>query len=234
MGERIAAVDRAEDRAAEPQDAGDIARRQHARAVRLEQAVEAVFEADALDAGVAGRLDDGADDGVQAGRVAAAGEDADAFDRRHAAATIANARSVGALRAAKSRVLQTSRVPPSGRLAQLGERRVRNAEVGSSILLPSTNLFTVFPVSIFRSTPRFCGIDPALNSRGSFPHSAPFDEDAAKYCPTPPSDSARLWHRQDLYCNGSLQPRATLETTGGGMAANFSGGRHGGASFSRH
>ena len=27
----------------------------------------------------------------------------------------------------------------SGRLAQLGERRVRNAEVGSSILLPSTN-----------------------------------------------------------------------------------------------
>src|SRR5687768_14113550 len=28
----------------------------------------------------------------------------------------------------------------SGRLAQLGERCVRNAEVGSSILLPSTNL----------------------------------------------------------------------------------------------
>ena len=27
-----------------------------------------------------------------------------------------------------------------GRLAQLGERCVRNAEVGSSILLPSTNL----------------------------------------------------------------------------------------------
>ena len=27
----------------------------------------------------------------------------------------------------------------SGRLAQLGERRVRNAEVRSSILLPSTN-----------------------------------------------------------------------------------------------
>jgi hypothetical protein len=26
-----------------------------------------------------------------------------------------------------------------GRLAQLGERSVRNAEVGSSILLPSTN-----------------------------------------------------------------------------------------------
>jgi hypothetical protein len=30
--------------------------------------------------------------------------------------------------------------PQSGRLAQLGERRVRNAEVGSSSLLPSTNL----------------------------------------------------------------------------------------------
>ena len=52
-----------------------------ARSARLDQAVEAVFEADALDAGVAGGLDDGADDGVQAGRVAAAGEDADAFDR---------------------------------------------------------------------------------------------------------------------------------------------------------
>ena len=47
------------------------------------QAVEAVLEADALDAGVAGGLDDGADDGVQAGRVAAAGEDADARDRGH-------------------------------------------------------------------------------------------------------------------------------------------------------
>ena len=48
------------------------------------QSVEAVFEADALDAGVAGGFDDGADDGVQTGRVAAAGEHADARDRRHA------------------------------------------------------------------------------------------------------------------------------------------------------
>ena len=48
------------------------------------QAVEAVFEADALDAGVAGGLDDGADDGVEAGRVAAAGEDADACRCGHA------------------------------------------------------------------------------------------------------------------------------------------------------
>ena len=52
-----------------------------ARAAGFEQAVEAVLEADALDAGVAGGLDDGADDGVQTGSVAAAGEDADALDR---------------------------------------------------------------------------------------------------------------------------------------------------------
>ena len=51
-----------------------------ARTARLDQAVEAVFEADALDAAVGGGLDDGADDGVEAGRVAAAGENADAFD----------------------------------------------------------------------------------------------------------------------------------------------------------
>ena len=78
--ERVAAVDRAEDRAAEAQDAGDVARRQHARTAGLDQPVEAVFEADALDAAVGAGLDDGADDGVQAGRVAAAGEDADARD----------------------------------------------------------------------------------------------------------------------------------------------------------
>ena len=47
------------------------------------QAVEAVLEADALDAAVAGGLDDGADDGVETGRVAAAGEHADAFDGCH-------------------------------------------------------------------------------------------------------------------------------------------------------
>ena len=49
----------------------------------LEQAVEAVLDADRLDAGVGGRLDDGADDRVETGRVAAAGEDTDASDRRH-------------------------------------------------------------------------------------------------------------------------------------------------------
>ena len=68
----------------------DVARRQLARAVGLEQAVEAVLEPDALDAGVAGGLDDGADDRVEAGRVAAAGQDADAFDSLSRRPTIAN------------------------------------------------------------------------------------------------------------------------------------------------
>ena len=49
--ERIAAVGRAENRAAETQDAGDVARREHARAARLDEAVEAVLEADDVDAG---------------------------------------------------------------------------------------------------------------------------------------------------------------------------------------
>ena len=78
--ERIAAVDRAENRAAEPQDAGDVARREHARPAGLDQAVEAVFEADALDAAVGAGLDHRTDDRVEAGCVAAAGEDADACD----------------------------------------------------------------------------------------------------------------------------------------------------------
>src|SRR5207237_558076 len=39
----------------------------------------------------------------------------------------------------KSRVVESG-FCPRGRLAQMGERGVRNAEVGSSILLPSTNL----------------------------------------------------------------------------------------------
>ena len=50
-----------------------------ARAVRLDQAVEAVLEAEHSMPELVRRLDDGADDGVQAGRIAAAGEHADAF-----------------------------------------------------------------------------------------------------------------------------------------------------------
>ena len=47
MGERVAAVGRAEDGAAEPQDAGHIPRRQRPRTPGLDEAVEAVFDADA-------------------------------------------------------------------------------------------------------------------------------------------------------------------------------------------
>ena len=57
--------------------------RERPRARRVEQAVEAVFEADDLDAGVEGRLDDGADDGVEARCIAAAGEHANAVDDGH-------------------------------------------------------------------------------------------------------------------------------------------------------
>jgi hypothetical protein len=49
----------------------------------------------------------------------------------------------------------------SGRLAQLGERRVRNAEVRSSILLPSTN----FPTSVM-VTCRFTVIPAPLIADG--------------------------------------------------------------------
>ena len=104
IGERIAAVDGAEDRAAEPQDAGDVARRQRTRAAGFDQAVEAVLEADALDAAVAGGLDDGADDRVEAGSVAAAGENTDAFDGWHCRSTIANGPR-GTLPRAETRVL---------------------------------------------------------------------------------------------------------------------------------
>ena len=81
--ERVAVIGRAEDGAAEAQDAGDVLGRQDARPRRVQQAVEAVFEADDLDAGVERGLDDGADDGVEAGCITAAGEHANAFDRRH-------------------------------------------------------------------------------------------------------------------------------------------------------
>ena len=75
LGERIPAVDGAENRSAEPQDAGDIARRERTRAAQLDQTVEAVLDADTFDAAVGRRLHDGANDGVEAGGVAAAGED---------------------------------------------------------------------------------------------------------------------------------------------------------------
>ena len=83
-GERIAGVERPENGAAEPEDAGDVARRQHTRAIPFEQAVEAVFDTQCFDAAVGGGFHDGADDGVEPGRVAAACQYADTSHRGHA------------------------------------------------------------------------------------------------------------------------------------------------------
>ena len=52
-------------------------------AARLDEAVEAVIEAEHLDTAVARRFHHGADDLVQPRRIAAAGEHADAFDVWH-------------------------------------------------------------------------------------------------------------------------------------------------------
>ena len=83
LEKRVSAVHGPEDRAAQPQDAGDIAGRQRSRLLGIDQAVEAVFEADDLEPGVAARLDDSTDDGVQARSVAAAGEHADFLECGH-------------------------------------------------------------------------------------------------------------------------------------------------------
>ena len=81
LDEGVAGVDRAEDGAPAPEDAGDVPGGQHAHPVEFEQPVEAVFDPDDFEAGVAAGLDDGADDRVQAGGIAPAGEDADFLDR---------------------------------------------------------------------------------------------------------------------------------------------------------
>ncbi len=57
--------------------------RQDPRPRWIEQTVEAVFETDDFDTGVGRGLDDGADDCVQAGSVAAAGENADFSNSGH-------------------------------------------------------------------------------------------------------------------------------------------------------
>ena len=76
----IAAVGRAEDGPADPQDARDVLQRKDARPFRVNQAVEAVLEPDAFDAAIGGRLDDRTDDRVESRGVAATGENADACD----------------------------------------------------------------------------------------------------------------------------------------------------------
>ena len=75
--ERVAVVGRAEDRATETENAGDILRRERRGSATGPAAVEAVLETDDFDLGVGSGLDDGADDRVEPGGVAAAGQDAD-------------------------------------------------------------------------------------------------------------------------------------------------------------
>ena len=58
-----------------------------ARLLRIDEAVEAVLEADHLNAGVGGRLDDRANDGIQAGSITAAGEDPDFLHSGHQCGT---------------------------------------------------------------------------------------------------------------------------------------------------
>jgi hypothetical protein len=79
----IAAIDRAENRAPEPKDAGYVPWRERTRLVRIDQTVEAVFEPDHRDTSVVRRLDHGADHGVEAGRIAAARQNADLLDGWH-------------------------------------------------------------------------------------------------------------------------------------------------------
>src|SRR5262249_48426012 len=82
--ERVARVLRAQDGAAQAQNAGDVAGRQRARSIVLEETVETVLEADALDAARGARLHDGPDDRIETGRVAAAGQNADSRRCWHA------------------------------------------------------------------------------------------------------------------------------------------------------
>src|SRR6266545_395924 len=57
--ERIASIDRGENRAAESKDPRDILRREHSRFLRIDQPIEAVLESDDRDAGIGRRFNDG-------------------------------------------------------------------------------------------------------------------------------------------------------------------------------
>ena len=77
IGERIAAVGRAEDRAAEPENAGDVARPERPdRSGSISPSKLSSRPTHSMPR-VRGRLDNGTNHGVQAGRVTAAGEDAE-------------------------------------------------------------------------------------------------------------------------------------------------------------
>jgi len=75
IDKRVAPVGGAENRASETQNARDVTWGQRAGALGEDQSVKAVLEADALDIGVGGRLDDRPNHGVEPGGVAAARED---------------------------------------------------------------------------------------------------------------------------------------------------------------
>jgi hypothetical protein len=64
-------------RVTEPQDSRHVPRGEWTAAIRKDQSIEAVLETETFDAGVGGGLDDRANDGVEAGRVAAARENTD-------------------------------------------------------------------------------------------------------------------------------------------------------------
>ena len=151
--ERVAAVDGAEDGAAEAQDAGDVARREQARAVGLDQPVEAVLDAEHSMPQLAADLTTARMTAFRPGASPPPVSTPMRLSGRHDS-TIANAACTRCERG-NSRVRLMVRL--SGRLAQLGERRVRNAEVGSSSLLPSTTFLPLQapvqgPSTSFRTT----------------------------------------------------------------------------------
>jgi hypothetical protein len=84
LRERVAAVDGPENGAAAAEDSGHVPGRQRPRFLGVNEAVEAVLEAEHLDVGVGGGFHDRPNDRVQARRIAAAGQDSNFFHGRHA------------------------------------------------------------------------------------------------------------------------------------------------------
>ena len=79
VGEWIAAIDRAQNRATAAEDAGHVLRRHHPGAIGLDEAIEAVFQPDDLDPVVHAGLHDRTDDSVQAWSVAAPSKHTDSL-----------------------------------------------------------------------------------------------------------------------------------------------------------
>ena len=101
---------------------------------RVEQAVEAVFEADDLDAGVEADLTTARMTALRPG----ASPPPVSTPIRLIGGTIRDYMGKAQRFNFGCKFDTVKGYRPVGRLAQLGERSVRNAEVGSSILLPST------------------------------------------------------------------------------------------------